>query len=191
MIEQWWQSNVWFAMALGVLAYAMSYLLAFSGAFLYNNGARAHITSEGKYEWSADMREFVNWRQFPMLKTAITLGVLALGIGVVWTILIAQYNQPEIFSFMMGGLILLELAGWMRQGRSIAFFYFARRHVGLEGSLTFSKRLTHTLSYLEFQNFALFYILIFLLAGGWVFLGGAVACFISSRRHRDWTVVYT
>lgn len=191
MIESLWQSNVWFAVALGVIVYLVSYLLAFGGAYLYNNGAHQHVSFDGKFEWSADLQGFVSWRQFPIAKTAIILACLGLGIWVVWTALIVQLDQPGIFSFLMGGLILLEMAGWMRQGRSIALFYFARRDAGLDGELVYSKRLTHTLSYIEFQNFALFYFLLFALSGGWLFLGGALACFISSRRHRDWTVVYT
>jgi hypothetical protein len=42
---------------------------------------------------------------------------------------------------------------------------------------------------LEFYGFVVLYLLIFLMVGGWFFLDGAITCFISSRRQRDWVLV--
>jgi hypothetical protein len=112
-------------------------------------------------------------------------------IWVGWIGLMRQLNRPDIFLFMLGGLVLYLLADGLIEFRRVMLFRSAQRGEGIRGQVIFSKRQVWMQNILELYGFVILYLLIFLMGGGWFFLGGAVTCFISSRRQRDWVLVKT
>ena len=115
---------------------------------------------------------------------------MVIAVFAVWVICYQQINRPDLFTFLMGGLVLLEAAAGMRHFRNVIFFHYARQPGTVTGEIEYSRRLVHTQYFFELYGFAALYMLMFLVSGGWFFLGGAVACFVSAQRRRDWTAVY-
>jgi hypothetical protein len=105
--------------------------------------------------------------------------------------LMRQLNRPEIFIFILGSLYLYLLADGLIEFRRVMLFRSAQRGEGIRGQVIFSQRQVWMQIVLELYGFVVLYLLIFLMVGGWFFLGGAVTCFISSRRQRDWVLVKT
>jgi len=124
-------------------------------------------------------------------KFIATLMVLALGIAIGWTVCIQQYNRPDIFAFLIGGLLLVEVAIGMQHFRNIVLFHHARRAEGVQGKIEYTKRLTLTLSYTELYGLVVLYLMTFLVTSSWFFLGGALTCFVASRRYQDWVIMRT
>jgi hypothetical protein len=191
LIETLFINRVWLAIILGVGAYAAEYLLAGHEAYLYHTGAKNFIVLAGRYEQTTAIQQLELKRRIASLKFVVPVVILAVAIFVVWQICIPQYNRPDLFAFLLGGLVLLEASGIMQRARNVVLFRHARDAEGLQGKIEYSKRLVFTLYYTEQYAFTVLCGLLFLLTGSWFFLGGALTTFVSSRRLRDWTVMRT
>ena len=191
MIERLLIENVWFAITLGVIAYATNYYLALKEIFLYHAGAKDYVIFQDIYDLKTILPELTAKRR--RINTQLLTGVLlcAIGTGVTWLICIQQYNRPDVFSALMGGLILLEAARIMRRVRNIVLFRDAPNGKALKGKVEYSPRIAHTLFYVEMYSFAALYLLLFFTTASWLFFGGAATCFLAGHRERDWTVVKT
>jgi hypothetical protein len=106
-----------------------------------------------------------------------------------WYLLVQRYNLPEVFAFMLGGLILFEMASMIRQLRFVILFSYIKKGKGMRGKAEVSRRLSGILWFNELYGFAGLYFFGFLLTGSWFFLGGAFTCLVTARRQRDWAVM--
>jgi hypothetical protein len=105
----------------------------------------------------------------------LKLGLLCLVIFAGRIVLVRQLDRPEIFIFMLGGM----------------FFRSAQQGEGIRRQVVCAQRQVWMQVVLDLYGFVVLYLLIFLKVGRLFFLGGAVTCFISSRRQRDWVLVKT
>jgi hypothetical protein len=182
--------NVWIAIALAVMSYAVGYYLALYEAHLYYTGAKNYISLEGFGELAPALEEAASRGLHVTTRFLVEVVVLTLAVFALWTVCFQEIKRPDLFYFLIGGLVLLEAAVSMRYLRNVVIFRYAREGEGIRGKIEYSRRLVHTLSFLELYGFAALYVLMFMVSGGWFFLGGALACFVSGRRRRDWTMVY-
>ncbi len=190
-MENLFVNNVWPTLALGVIAYTAGYFLGVLEIYLYQIGANEHIVFEGGYELAPQFLESIARRRFLTPRFLIALPILAVAIWAVWDIVVQQYKRPEVFLFLLGGLALLEAAVSIQYLRNIVLFQHARNSAGVRGQVEYSKRLVHTLFFIELYSFAGLYLLMFLWTGSWFFMGGSLACFVTASRRRDWTLVYS
>jgi hypothetical protein len=191
LIENLLISNVWFAVTLGALVFAAGYGLALYEVYLYHAGAKNLLVFEGRYDLEPDLLARIARRRWVNVRLAAAVVILSTAIFAVWQVCIEQYHRPDVFLFLIGGLVLLEAAADLRRFRNIVLFQQARRADGLQGKIEYSKRLSYTLPYVETLSFAALYALIFLVSSSWFFLGGAITCIVAGRRLRDWVVVFT
>jgi len=188
LIENLLITNVWFAIALGALVFAAGYGLALYEIYLYHAGAKNILVFEGRYDLEPALLARLARRRWVNVRLVAAVVILSAAIFAVWR---EQYNRPDVFSFLIGGLVLLEAAADLRRFRNIVLFQQARRADGLQGKIEYSKRLSYTLPYVETLSFAALYALIFLVSSSWFFLGGAITCIVAGRRLRDWVMVFT
>ena len=85
---------------------------------------------------------------------------------------------------------MLELTDIGLHVRNIAFFIDLAKD-GAKGKLEYSPRLVASQIFYDLYIFTALYLFVFLATGSWLFFGGGLTCFVSSRRQRDWTVVKT
>lgn len=191
MIEQLLISSLWLAVAVGLISYAASYALAFYETALYLGGISSRITLEGQYSLSSNLVKAVEKRRY--VDVWLLLRFTAVGVAV-WAarwVSLERLHRPEVFSFLLGGLVLIELADCICRLRNISFFRLVRSEKEAKGQITFSRHLVHTLTYAEFYYFAGLFLVIFLVSGSWFVLGGMLSCFLAAQRHRDWTIIRT
>jgi hypothetical protein len=103
--------------------------------------------------------------------------------------LVNRYHLPEVFAFMLGGLILIEMASMIRQLRFVILFNYMKNSRGLRGKADLSRRLSAILWFNELYGYTVLFFFGFLLTGSWFFLGGAFTCLVTARRQRDWAVM--
>ena len=183
--------HIWISILLCILFTTAQHYLGLFEVYLYHNYATAYMDYEGRYdgyEWatSTDHRKWM-----PNTHLIIVLVVSSLAILAGWYALVKQVNQPEIFSFLLGGILLFRITRSLVNFRMISFFRFARNREDIQGKVTYSKRLAFTLPYLDMYGYALLYLLLFLFLGGWFLPGGVLTCFITARQNRDWVLVKT
>jgi hypothetical protein len=182
--------EVWPSILVGAALFTINAALAFYASYLYHAGAMDHITYEGVYDPPEVYGKPPLVRLFSII-FILKLGFVCLMTLVGWIVIVHQFNRPDIYLFVLGGLFLYQLADILIEFRRVILFRSALRGEGIRGQIIFSKRQVWTQTILELYGFVILYLLIFFLTGGWFFLGGSVTCFISSRRQRDWVVVKT
>ena len=191
MIERLIISNPWSALIVGVLAYGVGYYLGLYEAYLYHIGAKSYLVLEGDYELTPALQAAIFKRRWVNGRFLAVVFFLTVGILAMWQITIRQYNRPDVLTFLMGGLVLYEAAAGIQHLRNIVLFYYAPKSANLQGKITYSKRLVHTLSFYEMYGFVALYLIMFLVSATWFYLGGALTCFVAGRRHRDWAMIRT
>jgi len=189
MIERLLLAQPAVAAALAVAALALDYYTAVYEAWLYHASAKDFVVYEGLYRLNADVEAIFVRRRLITGRWAVTLVVLALGVVAVWWLLLRQADRADVFLILMGGLTLTPLSDALTQYRRIMFFREVRRRGGLSGRVVYTRRAALMQRVYEQYGFVMLYGLLFLLAGSWFFLGGAAACFVNSRRLRDWTII--
>lgn len=189
MIERLLTDNVWFALAVGVVFYAVSHYLYVYEAYLYHASAKNYVVFQGSYELTPALHSAVAKRRFVDVRLLVILLVLSVAILGAWAIIVERFDRPDIFSFLMGGLLLLEAAVGMRRFRNVVFFRHTQSAVDLRGKIEYSRRFVLTQYFFDLYGFVALYALMFLVSSSWFFLGGALTCFVASRRLRDWVMV--
>ncbi len=191
MIERLLLDNVWFAIALGAIFYIATYLLGLYEIYLYHAGAKDFLVIPNRYDLNPERQAAITQRRWFTWKFAAILIVLAIGIGAAWQIAIGQYNRSDVFAFIIGGLLLLEITDAAQRIRNIILFYYAPKSNNAKGKIEYSRRLVFSQLLFELYIFAAVYLFVFVTTGSWLFFGGAVTCIVNGRRMRDWTVIRT
>ena len=176
-------------MVLGVIVFAAEHYTAIYEAHLYHTAVKDFIVYDGLYRLTPEYQAVLTRRRWISGRWLATWGVLAAGVYVAWWGLTQQLDRPDVFLLLMGGLLLNELAEISRQYRQIMFFREVRRRGGLHGHISLTRQLGVMRHVFDLYAFVMLYLVLFLLTGSWFLLGGAVACFVSSRRLRDWAVI--
>ena len=154
----------------------------------YQAGAKDSIAIHGRPDFTAFFESNAAQNRWRSIRFVLALLLIALAILALWELLVRQSNRPEIFSCLIGGLVLLGVAACLQDARDIVVFVRARRAGGkIKGTLT--ERFFYARTAVELYGFAALYCLVFLATLSWFFLGGAITCFISARRRRDWAMI--
>jgi hypothetical protein len=190
LIERLLLDNVWFAIALSAIFYIATYLLGLRELYLYHTSAKDYLIIPLRYNLRPETQAFVPQRKWFNWKFAAVLIIQSIGLWAAWQIAIGQYQRSDVFAMILGGTLLLELADIALHIRNIAFFIdVSNGHV--KGKLEYSARTIAAQLVYDLYIFTALYAFAFLVTSSWLFLGGAVTCFVSSRRQKDWTVVKT
>ncbi|OGO16906.1 MAG: hypothetical protein A2Z14_01945 [Chloroflexi bacterium RBG_16_48_8] len=183
--------KVWISIVLCLVLSIMEHYLGLYEVYLYYNHVNAYMIFEGRCDGYERFIEPGNRKWIPSTSFMVVLAILSLGIYAGWFALVKQFGRPEIFSFLVGGIILYRATRSLIHFRMISFFRFAQDPGEIQGKVKYSRRLTFTLPYLDLYGFTLLYLLLFFIQGSWFLLGGILTCFIAARRHRDWVMVKT
>ncbi len=189
MLERLLLDSPWLSMVLGVSVFALEHYMAVFEAYLYQSGLKDYVVYDGLYRLTPEYQAVIARRRVISGRLLAILSVLAAGIYVAWWGLTQQLDRPDVFLLLVGGLLLNELAEISRQYRQIMFFREVRRRGGLQGRSQLTRQLGVMRHVFDLYAFVMLYLVLFMLTGSWFLLGGAVACFVSSRRLRDWAVI--
>ncbi len=189
MLERLLLNSPWLAIVLGVIVFAADHYLAIYEAHLYHSGVKDFVVYDGLYHLTPEYQGVLTRRRLISGRWLATVGVLAVGVYAAWWGLTQQSDRSDVFLLLLGGLLLSELAEISREYRQIMFFREVRRRGGLQGRILLTRQLGVMRHVFDLYAFVMLYLLLFLLTGSWFLLGGTFACFVSSRRLRDWAVI--
>jgi hypothetical protein len=168
--------NVWLAVGIWVVLYCLDYLFTLKGARLYQMGANKHYNFSGGYELNpyfeediARLRRF-SWRFWLML-------VLLAGV------LIILHALPEIFAFLWGTLVGVQVVVQLRHINNLVSFYYARDSRGVRGKVEIDHWLSLRLSAVSSLSLAILFLSLYLLFGSLALLGATVGCLSLAVRH--------
>ncbi len=183
-------NNLWLAVAICAAFYAADYVLDFYETRLYRACADQFLTINGIYNETSSENAEADKSRWLNLRIVVILVILAAGIYALWTLFVQNFHEPQLFSILIGGLILMKTASMMRHSHYIALFKRVQVEGGLGGIPQVSRILYLTLWNTDLLGFNLIYLLAFLVTGSWFFLGGVLACLVSNHQWRDYLSVY-
>jgi hypothetical protein len=173
----------------GAIFFAADYYTRIYQTYLYQASAKDYIEYQDLYKLTPEFDAVIARRRIIGGRFAASMGVLMACILAVWWLCLQQSDRPEVFLFLIGGFVLDEAAEIIRQYRQIMIFREVRKTGGLTGKLSYTRRLAHMQTVYDRYGFVLLYAFLFLVTGSWFVLGGAFACFATSRHFRDWVIV--
>jgi hypothetical protein len=153
---------------------------------LYQAGVREKIAFEGSYELTPYFQKDVD-----SLRSVSPRFIFAL----VWTTgPLALFGYPsrgsqpadEIYRFLLGGLILVELAVHVRHVRNLYLFRMALLPNAIRGRIEYSRFVALRSSSIELVSFAAMFLVIFVLTHSSYVLGGSVTCVYTA--WTQWTL---
>ncbi len=186
MLEQLFIDNVWLAILAWCVVYISDYALTIYTARLYRRGAHEHIAIAGSLELTPYYQQDVDALRLVSSRFILALVLYSAFIGIEWLAMVRWVRLPQLFSFLMGALILLELAVHSRHLRNVATFRLAAAPNAIQGTITYSRPFTLKMSAADVATCGALYLALMLLVGGWFFFGGALACFATGVRHWRW-----
>jgi len=91
-------------------------------------------------------------------------------------------SVPELYFFLLGALILIQLSVHVRHFRNL-FIFRAAGSDAVRGRIEYSRRVSLRASSIEMLSFSGLFFVIFVFTESWFVLGGVVACLSLAAKH--------
>ena len=178
MLLNFFLNNVWLAIGLWASLYLVDYIFTLTAARMYYAGVDEHLTFSGGYELNPVFRDDI--RGLRLFSFRFWLLMLFVG-GLL--LILHSLDLPEVFSFVWGMFVCIQIAIHLRHIRNLAVFYHARDSKGMSGRIEYQHWLSLRLSSIELFSFSMLFLFLYLFSGTFFILGGAAGCLSLALRH--------
>jgi hypothetical protein len=172
--------NFWVGLAVWAALFVSDYLLTITCARLYQSGVRDKIAFEGSYELTPYFQRDIDSLRSVSPRFILSLLWTSVMLFLLWR-LVGQ-SVPEMYSFVLGALILLQFAIHMRHFRNL-FLFRAAGSDAIRGRIEYSRRVVLRSSSLELMEFSGLFFALFAFTQSRFVLGGGVACLSVAAKH--------
>ena len=172
--------NFWAGLAVWAALFVSDYALTITCAHLYQRGVREKIAFEGSYELTPYFQRDIDSLRRVSPRFILSLLWSSVMLYLVWR-LVGQ-SVPEMYSFVLGVMILVQLAIHMRHFRNL-FLFRAAGSDAIRGRIEYSRRVVLRSSSLELLEFSALFLALFAFTHSWFILGGGVACLSVAGKH--------
>jgi hypothetical protein len=163
------------------LLYVSDYTLTIVCARLY--GQQETIVLQGSYEITPFYQRDINSLRVVSPRFVFML-LLTLGaLGFLW-VLNESSPAPELWQFLLGALIGVQLAVHMRHLRNLVLFWSINHTELVRGHIEYGRSVLLRASSWECFAFSGFFLTLFAFTRSWFILGSAVGCFSLGVKHR-------
>jgi len=171
----------WLGPLVWACLYISDYAFTLTCARLYQGGARDKMTFEGSYEITPFYQSDIDGlrRVSPRFLLVLVIG----GVALCLPGLSGAQTSPKFFSFILGALILVQLAIHVRHVRNYVLFR-AMATDAVRGHVEYSRPLLLKVSSIELFTFAAMFAVIAIFTASPFVLGGAVASGMVGAQHR-------
>ncbi|MCG3207605.1 MAG: hypothetical protein FOGNACKC_01205 [Anaerolineae bacterium] len=184
MLEDLLVENLWISLTVWALLFISDYYFTIYGAYLYQTYAKQYVVYEGSYELTPSFQNDVNNLRRVSPRFLVSLSLTIIFLIILWFLSVKFLETPWLFSFLIGALILSEVAIHIRHVRNIYLFGLTRKTKnGLKGHIEYRRWVILKSSAIELTSFSALFLLGFLISNSWFFLGGAVRCLMLGLSH--------
>jgi hypothetical protein len=174
------EHNVWLGIGIWVVLYVGDYTLTIIGAKLYRRGARQFFTFERGYELNPVFRRDIEKLRYLSPRFVFFLCITSILMLIIWRL---SRPFPQLFTFLMGALILIEVSIHIRHLRNIALFRLVAQKDAVKGHISYAGWLSYRISAIELLTFAGLYLIVYVLTDSLFFLGGVATCLVTCLKH--------
>jgi len=174
-------NSLWPGLAIWTVLYVSDYTWTIKCARLYQAGVREKLVFEGSLELTPYFQRDIDSLRVVSPRFVIALILSLFWLSAVWWL--AALSVPQIYSFALGAVVLLELAVHMRHFRNFFLFRAIIRTDAVRGRIEYSRSLVLHLSSLELLSYSGLFAVLFVFTQSWFVLGGAMACVSTAGKH--------
>lgn len=153
-------------------------------ARLYRSGANEKIVFEGSYELNPFFQKDIDRLKAFSPRFLYMLLLVASLTTFVWYL--SRDSVPEMYEFLLGALILMQLTIHLRHLRNLFTFRAMSNQVDVRGRIEYSRPFILRMSSSELLIFSGFYLLLFAFLQQWFLLGGAASCLSAGVKHQKY-----
>lgn len=175
--------NVWLIIAIWSIIYLADYYLTIVSAKNLRKYLQEYIRFEGSLELTPSFQKDVDGLRLISPQFLIRWLLSIPLIYIVWRLSVGVLNQPILFYFLVGALILRGIAVHLRHFRNLVTCSLVKKSGGLKGRIEYSRWFMLRLSAAEILSFCCVYLLFAIFLGSWFFAGGAVGCLQVAFEH--------
>jgi hypothetical protein len=176
--------GLWPGLLIWTLLYISDYRLTIICARLYRAGANEKVVFEGSYELNPFFQKDIDTLKALSPRFVFVLLFAASLMTFVWYL--TRDSVPQMYEFLLGALILIQLTVHLRHLRNFFTFRAMRNSNDVRGRIEYSRPFILRMSFSELLLFSGFYLVLFAFLQQWFFLGGAAGCLSAGIRHRKY-----
>jgi hypothetical protein len=175
-------SSLWPGLTVWALLYISDYALTIKCARLYRAGVREKLVFEGSYELTPFFQRDIDSLR-PLSPRFVAMLFVNSGLlAIVW--FLSAQSVPELYVFLSGSMILLQLTVHSRHLRNLFMFRAMLKSDCVRGRIEYSRPFILRMSSDELFISSAMFILLFVFTQSWFVLGGAATCLSTAIRHR-------
>jgi len=176
-------TSLWSGLAVWGALYVSDYVFTLTCARLYQSGVKNKIAFEGSFEITPYFQSDIDSLRVvsPRFVAAMVLGCGYL--AAIWWL--AGIFDARLYQFVLGSMILSELAIHVRHLRNLFLFRAILSTNGIQGRMQYARPSMLRMSAVELFAFAGLYAFLFLFTFSWFVLGGVFSCFSIGVKHRS------
>ena len=137
---------------------------------------------EGSYEITPFFQRDIDSLRRISPRFLVMLFVTTFLLATVWYL--TEQSAPELYVFLAGAMILLELTVHIRHLRNLLTFRAMSKPNCVRGRIEYSRSFILRMSSEELSIFSAFFVLLFVFTQSWFVLGGAATCLSTAIKHR-------
>ena len=174
--------NIWLIITIWGFIYLADYYLTIISAKKYRESMQEYIRYEGSFELTPQFQQDIDALRLFSPQFLIRWLLSMPMIYTVWWLSVKVLEQPSFFYFLVGALVLREVAVHLRHVRNLALYTHVKSG-GVKGKIEYSRWLVLKLSAAELLSFCFVYGLSAIFVKSWFFSGGAFSCFVVALQH--------
>ena len=174
-------SSLWPGLAIWSLLYISDYAFTLTCARLYAAGINEKLGFEGSFELNPFFQRDINSLRLISKRFVAMLFISGLLLGWIW--FLASQSTRAFYDFMLGFMILLELAIHVRHLRNLFTFRMFGKPGNVRGRIEYSRPFVLRTSATELFAFSALFLLLSFFTQSWFVAGGAVSCALTARKH--------
>jgi hypothetical protein len=170
----------WAGLSVWILLFISDYTLTLVCVRRYQKGVRDKIVFEGSYELTPYFQRDIDSLRVVSPRFIAALALNSTLLFIAWRLVPPAVS--ELYVFLLGAMILTQLAIHIRHLRNL-FIFRAAATDAVRGRIEYSRPVSLRGSSVEMLAFSGMFLVLFVFTQSWFILGGCVACLGLAAKH--------
>ena len=181
-MESFLFGNLWPGLLVWSVLYVSDYSMTLVCARLYRRGVIEKIEFEGSYELNPYFQADIDSLKIISPRFIAAWVISCVLLGTEWWL--ASLTLPQLYEFVLGIMISMELAIHVRHVRNYFLFRDINNGDSVQGRIYYPRPLILRMSSVEFFAFSALFGVLAVFTSSWFLLGGTVPCLSIALKHR-------
>jgi hypothetical protein len=171
----------WPGLVIWSILYVSDYAFTIVCARMYRSGGNQKLAIEGSFELTPYFQHDINALKIFSPRFLVMLVVTGFLLAGVW--LLTAQSTPELYEFLLGAMIVLELTVHVRHIHNFFNFRLFDKPGFVHGRIEYVRVFVLRLSSTDLFAFSILYLALFAFTLNWFVLGGAASCASTAFKH--------